>query len=409
MTEKDAEREAEAAEDARADWGEAQVVKMAEEHDEAGPSIEDRVMGLCGKNAAYVRFLRAIVDEEVEIEDAGGFYVRGKAVYNPINPRPEGWESAAVQKREVEFSGGHLNQIERYGIVYRAYDSNNYHLFRLTDREAVKTALASMERLAQEEKADIALLGATRDFLGNVNLAEEDGARFEALLKEGIDPLDYWFHAIAPKIVSTLSTERAKKAALLTLASTDDRFDNKNRIHTLLFGPPETAKSRVAYAATAKMGGVWAAGRSTKVGLTADASQGDLTPGALPRAHRRPLGVDELDKFSGDDQSGLLEGMEEGRVTINIGKFVGDTLDAAALVIATANEVDKLKAELLSRFDFAVEMSLPTTDEARNIADDLIENWDHRGGVPPKRYVASLSACCKTRPRPLGTRGTTSQ
>ena len=83
-----------------------------------------------------------------------------------------------------------------------------------------------------------------------------------------------------------------------------------------------------------------------------------------------------MDKFSGEDQSGLLEGMEEGRVTINIGKFVGDTLDAEALVVATANDVDKLKPELLSRFDFAVEMSLPTTEEARDIASDLIEHWD---------------------------------
>lgn len=376
MTEGEAEREVEAYEQRMQDYGEQKVRDMAQEKGDEGPTLEDRVVELCGKNAAYARFLRHILAEERAIEAAGGFYVRGQNVYNPMNPRPEGWELSGIQRRDPEFTGGHVAQLERYSLVFRAYDSQQYHLFRLADREAVERALASLDRLAQEERASAVLGLAARDFLGNVRLTDEDGKRFEALLAEGTDPLDYWFPAVAPKIVTTLSVERAKKAALLTLASTDDRHDNKNRIHTILHGPPETAKSRIAYAATAKMGGVWAAGRSTKVGLTADASQGDLTPGALPRAHKRPLGVDELDKFSSEDQSGLLEGMEEGRVTINIGKFVGDTLDAEALVIATANEIEKLKPELLSRFDFAVEMSLPTTEEARDIASDLIEHWD---------------------------------
>ncbi len=352
------------------------VEKMAmakEDGEDEGPTLEDKVADLCAKNPVYARFLRAMVDAELAIIEAGGFYEQGKSFYNPVNPRPQGWELSEIQRRtDGEFTGGHLAQIERFGILTRPYDSNRYTLFRLVDRDAIVRVLTVVDRLTREQ-ASAALLMAQPGFLSSIKLTDDDVKAFEALLAAHMDPLEHFWPALAPKIVGM---ERAKKAALLTLASTDDRCDNKNRIHTLLFGPPETAKSRIAYAGTAKMGGVWATGRSTKVGLTADASQGDLTPGALPRAHKRPLGVDELDKFSSEDQSGLLEGMEEGTVTINVGKFIGQTLEAEALVVATANELDRLKPELVSRFDFVVETRLPTTYEAQDIAADLIEWWD---------------------------------
>ena len=62
--------------------------------------------------------------------------------------------------------------------------------------------------------------------------------------------------------------------------------------------------------------------RASKVRLTCDASQGELTEDALPTNHKGAVGVNELDKFGSDDQAGLLDSMEEGVIPVAVGKFM---------------------------------------------------------------------------------------
>ena len=89
---------------------------------------------------------------------------------------------------------------------------------------------------------------------------------------------------------------------------------------------------------------------------------------------RHPLGQgDELDKFSVEDQAGCLDAMEEGEVHIQV---VGCPPPAEAIVVATANEVGRLKPELLDRFDFTVEVDLPSTHEAEEIMREVVEWWN---------------------------------
>jgi DNA replicative helicase MCM subunit Mcm2 (Cdc46/Mcm family) len=69
-----------------------------------------------------------------------------------------------------------------------------------------------------------------------------------------------------------------------------------------------------------QIGAKFCSQRTSKVGLTADASGDEITLGALPKAHKGIICIDELDKFTDKDRQGLLEAMEEGKVQIDVGK-----------------------------------------------------------------------------------------
>lgn len=113
-------------------------------------------------------------------------------------------------------------------------------------------------------------------------------------------------------------------------------------LHVLLFGPPSLAKTMFLWdieriGAEAAM---WLIGSATsRAGLWDEL------------ANRRPrwLLVDELDKMTIVDQSALLSLMEKGRlVRTKVGRKLDEKLNV--WVIAAANRIGKLSAELLSRF-----------------------------------------------------------
>ena len=334
-----------------------------------------QALDLIQKNRDYLSLLECIV----AVEEAVGA-AKGWGDPSVADGKPWGWTMDDIRG----LTGGHLHQLETTGLVRRAYSSNNHLYLRAADVDALKKAVeAARERKAEQEAWD--RLEGGSGFLKAFQPSEQEALAYREVLADH-DGLDYWADAVAPKVVGL---ERCKKAVLLALASTTDRHESKNRVHVLLWGPPETGKTAVARVA-ARLGGGWSSGagrRTSKVGLTADASGQDLTPGILPRHHQGAVGVDELDKFAGEDQSGLLEAMEEGVVTINLGKF-STQLDAEVIVVATANHVAPLSPELVSRFDLVVHTALPSVEQAQAIAQDVITWWDR----PKARQTVNLGA-----------------
>lgn len=243
-------------------------------------------------------------------------------------------------------------------------------------------------------------------FLEDVQVDSADIERFEAILTSQ-DGVEYWAEAVAPKIVGLVEV---KRALLIALASLPDIAGDRNRIHVLLWGEPGTAKTELAREVL-RFGGGWADHGTSDVGLTADASGDELVPGLLPANHRGAVGVDELDKFAIGDQNGVLEAMETGEVTVNRGPFVNVRLPAEAIVVATANRLDKLRAELASRFDFTIEMTMPTVQQAREIMDDRIVWWNRPKGKDTedlakflgwiRDFMPNLSESVRTQARAL--------
>ncbi len=113
-------------------------------------------------------------------------------------------------------------------------------------------------------------------------------------------------------------------------------------IHVLLHGPPSLAKTMFLWDIE-RVGGeaaMWLIGSAT--------SRAGLWDGVADKRPRWLL-VDELDKMTVVDMAALLSLMEKGRlVRMKVGRKLDEKLKI--WVIAAANRILKLPAELLSRF-----------------------------------------------------------
>ncbi len=343
--------------------------KLIDSKPEVEESIADGVVRVCEKNVLYFDLLSEVADrEDAVLEKFGGFHEEG------FPARPFGWEVKDIEGLQP----GHVSYLIKIGIVadpeVKGYKSNRYRHYQLESLDETREGLKRFAEIQKEKEAQDKLWS-KGGFLQGIEVTEEDVERFKTILQEN-DAIEYWHPAIAPKIVGM---REQKIAILISCGSTEDKYENKNRVHTLLYGKPETGKSKVDNVIV-KLGGGKASLRSSQVGLTADCSGLDMTLGTLPRNHKGACFIDELDKFSGQDQSGCLDAMEEGEIPIAVGK-IQTILPAQTIVVATANDVEKIKPELLSRFDFVVKCDLPSMREAQEISDDMWEYWNLPKGV----------------------------
>jgi len=190
-------------------------------------------------------------------------------------------------------------------------------------------------------------------------------------LCETEDMLEYWYPSINPKVAGM---EDVKRAVVLSIASHGDRYGDRGRIHILMYGDPGTAKTMITDWLVFMQGAIGASMRSSRVGLTADASGNEVTLGALPKANDNICCLDELDKFDQKSLQGLLEALEEGKIHIDVGK-THTVIDARVRCIACANETSKFSPELLDRFDFKFEVLKPDHDFKREIMRSRVMNW----------------------------------
>lgn len=214
-------------------------------------------------------------------------------------------------------------------------------------------------------------------FLDDVYLTNRDIYEFQHILQtireknRGSDiqysALDYWYDAVAPKIIEM---DDVKRAVLCALASHWDIYQDRWRIHVLLFGEQSsgTGKTPILRFMRNLGGGYVSAQRATKAGLTVNLHEGTL--GFLPHHHRNVCGIDEVDKFSADDRNGLLETLEDGMVTFASAKFAG-SVPAETIIVGGANNCSFMTQEQLGRWDFRFKIEPYTVREAQNIADEI--------------------------------------
>lgn len=216
-------------------------------------------------------------------------------------------------------------------------------------------------------------------FLDDVYVSNRDIYEFQRILhtirekNRGSDvqysALDYWYDAVAPKIIEM---DNVKKAVLCALAShwDDSTYSDRWRLHILMYGKYSsgTGKTPILRFMRNLGGGYVSAQRATKAGLTVNLHEG--TTGFLVKHDHGVVGIDEIEKMSKEFRDSILEVAEDGMVTYASAKFQG-SVPAEVIIIAGANDISWLTPEQFGRFCFRFEIKPYTIKEAQNIADDI--------------------------------------
>lgn len=176
-----------------------------------------------------------------------------------------------------------------------------------------------------------------------------------------------------------LGQAEAKLACLLSTVSPEDTT-NKNRVSVLLNGEKGTGKSHLMKMAVKYSDGIKTEYGSSEAGLRGNA-QGERTPGALEKADKSVLGIDELDKFKSGEQKALYSALNNGHITITKGNLAGKEVDTRIRAIATSNNLSKIQGPLVDRFDLVVEMYELTSDEKRKLLQRKFNDWDREKDV----------------------------
>jgi len=194
---------------------------------------------------------------------------------------------------------------------------------------------------------------------------------FQIISKE--NPLEFLSKHICPYLVGT-QWDIIRKCALL-LGVTNDRPNMRMRLHILLCGGPGTGKSEFLGWWQQKMDGILINSELTsKTGLVGDARGKTIHPGLLAQCNGNVLLADELDKMSANDQSGLLQTMEEGEYVITKGKN-HQSFKAEIRVIATCNDINKIQRPLVDRFDFPFKVERVSRIQRAEYVSDIIDSF----------------------------------
>ena len=181
----------------------------------------------------------------------------------------------------------------------------------------------------------------------HVVLTDEERALCEQIAR---DPqlFDRLVASFAPKMYGLYEVKLAILLQLFGAAETSGEEGSRSTSHILLLGDPGVAKTRLLRAAVAlSPRAVFAtATTATKVGLTytvvkdekaVGGTQYTLMAGAAVMADRGLLALDEPDKADPEDLNGLLEAMEDGRISVNKAGLSGLALNARFAGLFAAN------------------------------------------------------------------------
>jgi len=285
--------------------------------------------------------------------------------YIPLIKRITEWERIhpehkfGWQMEDIEgMTGGHINHLQKNGVITRGYYSRQYHHYALTEHWSI--VLEAVE-LIEEEDAN--LKSQPSKLLENVVVTDEDIAEFKDILANN-DAIKYWTPYVCPKVVEM---EKQKEAILIALASHWDEHGDRWRINILMYGKKSSGTGKTPLLRWVKvLGGGYASGtRSTKSGLTVNLKDG--SPGFLPRYHRSVVGIDELDKADKHDRDGILDAAELGIIPYEAGEHSGE-YPAETIIIAAANDVSFFSPEQFGRFDFRFHIKEYKVDEAKTIS-----------------------------------------
>jgi replicative DNA helicase Mcm len=147
---------------------------------------------------------------------------------------------------------------------------------------------------------------------------------------------------------SIVGYEHVKKGILCSAVNTSTSIENSEHIDILLIGDPGLAKTKLLGRATELVPGSSkeSAQNSSGKSITAIVEKTEdntfLRSGAIPRARGAICGLNELGRMSIEDQSHLLDVMEEREFTINK-HGINARIGSPTAIIGSANPVNRSK------------------------------------------------------------------
>lgn len=309
-------------------------------------SVDDAIKSLIEKNKDYLPLLRTIAQVDMSFEN-GSF----------------GWQFKDVSGLQ----GAHVNVLLQNNIIVYGYKSNSATHFRLNvAAEQLNDILDGIElSMLQAEKQKLTSQGGDEVDLDPALVNE-----FEHLIGQIPDMLTYWALRLNPRIIGM---ERERKACLISMASPPDKNGIMRRCHTLIHGPPGTAKSLIINYIKHYFCAVGISPKTTsEVGMTVNAQSG--TDGALVMAHGGVLTIEEIEKFPKSILETLFEAMSTGEFDVNKGG-IHERKRAEVRAIAVGNDISKLPEALKDRFDMTFYYEIPDKQTEKKITDDLYQQW----------------------------------
>jgi len=230
-----------------------------------------------------------------------------------------------------------------------------------------------------------------------VDLTDERVEQLEDWVGDTEDPVEELAKSVKPGVVADKGHDEARKSILCSIVrGMSNETDDRKTIHTLLYGLPGSAKSKLMEFAEeiSEISEFADASEASGPGLTASVERTDklhsdstewmVTGGTLPQANGGIVCLDELDKTENRIQTRLNTPMAKEEVDIS--KSGAGNLPASVSVIATANPTNKsyegeppikkldVDRSVQSRFDLIIRVD----DQIESSREDEIEKQKER-------------------------------
>jgi DNA replicative helicase MCM subunit Mcm2 (Cdc46/Mcm family) len=174
----------------------------------------------------------------------------------------------------------------------------------------------------------------------------------------GEDPPNFMTPFFCPEVIGH---ENVKLGLLCCLVTKWDDPEMRQRIHVLLKGVRGTGKSAFINHLTRRWGALYLSGEAKRSSLKGDGRKEDGGVRLLTKYHGGIVCHDEIEDFK--DIDSLRDVLEDGVYTDTKGGR-HEVFPAQCRYVAAANDISKVSAPILSRFDLVYGFQIPSIGES---------------------------------------------